>query len=186
MSITLEKRRFTVDEYHRMAEAGIFSEDESVELLEGEIVEMTPISARHAACVNKLTRLFGRELGERVVVSVQNPVALTETSEPQPDLALLRPRPDFYAAGHPGPEDVFLMVEVADSSAKSDRAVKVPLYARAGVEEVWLVDLQKKTIEGYRKPSQAGYKQVLHLSGNDSLSPQAFPTLKLTTKELLN
>src|SRR2546426_2118990 len=144
MSITLEKRRFTVDEYHRMAEAGIFSEDESVELLEGEIVEMTPISSRHAACVNKLTRLFTRELGERVVVSVQNPVALTETSEPQPDLALLRPRADFYAAGHPGPEDVLLMVEVADTSATSDRAVKVPLYARAGIEEVWLIDLQKK------------------------------------------
>jgi len=108
MLITLEKRRFTVDEYHRMAEAGIFSEDESVELLEGEIVERTPISSRHAACVNKLTRLFARELGERVVVSVQNPVALTETSEPQPDLALLRPRPDFYAPVLPGPEDVLL------------------------------------------------------------------------------
>jgi Uma2 family endonuclease len=186
MSITLEKRRFTVDEYHRMAQAGVFSEDESVELLEGEIVEMTPISSRHAACVNKLTRLFGSELGERVVVSVQNPVALTQTSEPQPDMALLRPRPDFYAAGHPGPEDVLLIVEVADASATSDRAVKVPLYATAGLEEVWLVDLQKKTIEVYRLPSQAGYKQVLHLSGNDSLSPQAFPALKLITKEVLN
>ncbi len=186
MSITLEKRRFTVDEYHRMAEAGIFSEDESVELLEGEIVEMTPISSRHAAAVDRLAHLLNRGLGENAIVRVQGPIRLGETSEPQPDLALLRPRPDFYAAGHPRPEDVFLLVEVADTSATSDRAVKVPLYARAGIEEVWLVDLQKKTIEVYRQPSQAGYEQVLHLSGNDSLSPQAFPALKLTTKEVLN
>jgi Uma2 family endonuclease len=169
-----------------VAEAGIFSEDESVELLEGEIVEMTPISSRHAAVVDRLAHLLNRGLEENAIVRVQGPIRLGEASEPQPDLALLRPRPDFYAAGHPGPEDVFLLVEVADSSATSDRAVKVPLYARAGIEEVWLVDLQKKTIEVYRQPSQAGYKQVLHLSGNDSLSPQAFPTLKLTTQEVLN
>jgi Uma2 family endonuclease len=141
MGVQLARRLFTVAEYHKMAEAGILSEDDRVELLEGEIVAMSPIGSRHAGLVNRLNRLFSQRAGDQVVVSVQNPVRLGGYSEPQPDLALLRPRADFYTSSHPGPEDVLLAVEVAETSAAVDREVKVPLYARFGVPEVWLVDL---------------------------------------------
>lgn len=135
MAVQLLKRLFTVAEYHRMAEAGILGEDDRVELIEGEIVGMTPISSRHAGQVNRLVRLFTQRLGGRAILSVQNPIRLGEHSEPQPDVALLRPRPDFYATAHPGSEDVLLVIEVADlsacdaqagTSAAYDREVKPP------------------------------------------------------------
>ncbi len=133
MTPRLLRRPFTVAEYHRMAEAGVLGEDDRVELLEGEIVQMTPIGSRHAACVARLTHLFVDRLQGRAQVNVQNPVHLSERSEPQPDLALLRPRPDFYARAHPGPADVLLLVEVAETSSDVDWTVKIPLYAGAGV-----------------------------------------------------
>lgn len=137
----ITRRRFTVDEYHRMAEAGILGEDDRVELLDGEIVEMTPIGPRHAGGVNRLTRLFTTRLGARAIVTVQNPVVLGVRWEPQPDLAILRPRPDFYSTAHARPEDILLIVEVAETSGEADRRVKVPGYAAAGVPETWRVDL---------------------------------------------
>lgn len=136
MSVQLLRRSFTVEEYHRMAEAGILREDDRVELLEGEIVEMTPIGSRHAACVDRLNQLGVRGVGPRAIVRVQSPVRLGERSEPQPDLTLLRARPDFYAHAHPGPADVLLIIEVAEASADADRTVKMPLYARAAIPEV--------------------------------------------------
>jgi Uma2 family endonuclease len=179
------RRLFTVAEFHRMAEVGIFSEDDRVELLDGEIVEMTPIGSRHAAIVNRLNRLLSRRLGERAVVSIQNPIRVGEHSEPQPDVVLLKPRADFYAAAHPGPEDVLLLVEVAESSAEVDRAVKLPLYAAAGVAEVWLVDLAGERVEVYREPAAGGYQQTLTLARGDVVSPQAFPDLRLGVAEIL-
>ncbi len=183
MSVQLARRRFTVDEYHRMAEAGILSEDDRVELIEGEIVHMTAIGGAHLDCVNRLTRLLVTRVGARADVSVQNPVRLDRYSEPQPDLALLQPRP--YAPGLPGPRDVFLLVEVADTSAACDRQVKVPLYARAGITEVWLVNLERKAVEVYRDPAPAGFRSVQTFARGQLVSPFAFPDVVLTVDEVL-
>ncbi|MFQ5341468.1 MAG: Uma2 family endonuclease [Anaerolineae bacterium] len=185
MVVQVERRLFTVDEYYQMAEAGIFSEDDRVELIEGEIVEMSPIGSRHAACVNRLNGLFTRRMEGNAVVSVQNPIRLSEFSEPEPDLVLLRPRADFYAEAHPEPEDVLLVVEVAETSAGSDRTVEVPAYARAGVLEVWLIDLADETIEIYREPSPKGYGEIRHAWRGDQLSPQAFPDEQFSVDDVL-
>ncbi|MFN3476129.1 MAG: Uma2 family endonuclease [Candidatus Methylomirabilales bacterium] len=185
MGVQVAKRRFTVEEYHRMGAAGIFSEDDRVELIEGEIVEMSPIGRRHAACVKRLIRLFDRGVGDRAIVGAQDPIRLGEHSEPQPDLTLLRPRPDFYAHAHPGPEDVFLIVEAAETSADYDRELKIPLYARAGIPEVWVVELDAERIEVYRKPGPHGYQEVQTVRRGPHLSPQAFPELALASDDIL-
>ncbi len=151
------RRRFTTQEYEQIAAAGVFAEDDRVELLEGEIVQMSPIGPQHSACVSRLNRLFQEKLGNAIIVRVQDPIKLGSHSEPQPDVALVQPRPDFYAGGHPEPEDVLLLVEVADSSLSYDRDLKLPLYARAGIAEVWLVTPLSQTIESFRGPSEMGY-----------------------------
>jgi Uma2 family endonuclease len=153
MAVQALRRLFTADEYHRMTQAGILSEDDRVELIEGEIVQMSPIGSRHARCVRLLNRIFSKGVGDRAIVDVQNPIRLGERLEPQPDVALLRPRPDFYAGVHPGPEDVLLIAEVMERSAAFDREVKAPLYARSGIPEVWWVDLEEEVVEVYREPS---------------------------------
>jgi Uma2 family endonuclease len=155
MAVQPAPYRFTVGEYYQMAESGIFNEDDRVELLEGEIVEMAPIGSRHAASVRRISRSFFEHLSGKATVSVQNPVRLNEQSEPQPDVVLLRHRPDYYAGGHPGPEDILLLVEVGDTTAAWDRERKLPLYAAAGVREVWLVDLPAGTVEVCRRPEGA-------------------------------
>jgi Uma2 family endonuclease len=186
MAVQLVTYRFTVQDYHRMAEAGIFREDDRLELLQGGIVEMPPIGPGHAGGVKRLLNIFLPLQGvSKAIISVQDPIRLDEHSEPQPDLALLKPRPDFYAREHPSPEDIFLVVEVMDSSASYDREVKVPLYARSGIQETWLVDLEQGLIEMYRFPSPEGYQQVRALRRGDRLSPQAFPELSVAVDELL-
>jgi hypothetical protein len=186
MAVQLVTYRFRVKDYHRMAEAGIFHEDDRLELLEGEIVEMPPIGPGHASGVKRLMNSFlPLQVAGKAIISVQDPVHLGEYSEPQPDLALLKPRPDFYAREHPGPEEVFLVVEVMETSASYDRAVKVPLYARFGLPETWLVDVEQGLIEVYRAPSPEGYQQVRTLRQGERLSPQAFPELSVTVDELL-
>jgi len=185
MSIQIERRHFTVHEYHRMVEAGILSEDDRVELIEGEIIEMAPIGRRHAACVDKLTELLKEKLGRAAIVRVQGPVRLNDQSEPEPDVALLRRREDFYAREMPGPADVLLIVEVADTSSRYDRAVKVPLYANAGIGEVWLVDLTAETIEVYAQPAGESYQSCKRLRRGDLLSPRAFPQAVLEVADLL-
>jgi len=146
---TGERRLFTAEEYFRMGEAGILQEDDRVELIEGEIVEMSPIGSRHAACVNRLVKLFVREVGDSGIVGAQNPVLLPDYSGPQPDVAVLRLREDFYAEAHPTPGDVLLLIEVSDTTLRYDREVKLPLYALAGILEVWIVDLQNGEILTY-------------------------------------
>lgn len=185
MTARVLRRRFTVDEYHRMAETGILGEDDRVELIEGEIVEMAPIGSRHAACVIRLIRLFSARPRPDVLVNVQNPIRISEYTEPQPDLTLLRFRPDFYARAHPGPEDVLLLVEVAESSAEYDRQVKLPLYARGGLREVWLVDLEGEAVEVYRGPSSTGYTEVQRRERGQTLAPTAVPDLILAVDEIL-
>jgi Uma2 family endonuclease len=184
-AVPIPRRRFTIDEYHRMGEAGVLSEDDRVELLDGEIVQMSPIGSPHAGCVDRLTALFTRRLGGRAIVRVQNPIILDRRSEPQPDLTLLAPRPDFYSAAHPRPRDVLLAVEVMDSSRGYDRTLKLPLYARAELREVWLVDLAAQAVEVYRRPALRGYRQEQRLVAGRALAPLAFPRLRFRVRELL-
>ena len=155
------RHRLDVDDYYRMAEAGILGEDDRVELIDGELIDMAPIGQSHAGVVNGLNRVFVMTCGERAVVSVQNPLRLNRLNEPQPDVVVLRPRDDFYQLGtRPGPADVLLLVEVADSSLRYDRAVKLPLYARSGIGEVWIVDLVRRVVDVHRTPSAGGYATV--------------------------
>jgi len=168
-----------------MAEAGILTEDDRVELIEGEIVKMTPVGSRHAACVDRLTRLFSASIHGQAIVRVQNPIRLSERSEPQPDLALLRFRPDFYASSHPGPEDVLLVVEVAETSVNLDREIKLPLYARSGIVEAWLVDLAGQQLEVCLRPTARGYEEVQRVRRGARVRSQAFPDLDLGVDEIL-
>lgn len=186
MAIAWKTRRFTVAEYHRMGETGILDEDDRVELLDGEIVEMTPIGPRHASVVDRTTRLFSRLVGERAMIRIQNPIDLAVlSSEPQPDVALLTPRVDFYATAHPRPEDVLLVVEVMDASAERDRRLKLPLYARAVIREVWLVDLGAERLEVHRQPEPDGYRQVHLLRRGESATIEALPDLAIRVDEIL-
>ncbi len=184
MKETVLRRKFTVEEYHRMHAAGILTEDDRVELLEGEIFVMAPISSRHAACVNKLACVFQEKVGNKAIVSVQNPIRIGEHSEPQPDIALLKPRPDFYFSQLPGHEDVLLLVEVAETSVSYDRDLKIPLYSRAGIPEVWLVDLEGRTVTVFTDPAAQGYGEQRVFRGKEILSSKVFPDLRLTAQEI--
>jgi Uma2 family endonuclease len=177
--------QFTTTEYERMAEAGILSEDDRVELVEGEVLKMTPIGSRHAACVNRLNTLVSQQVGGSVIVSVQNPVRLTQYTEPQPDLALLRPRADFYSEGHPAPEDVLLIVEVAETSLGYDRDVKLPLYARAGIPEVWIVDLDREEILAYSRPREGAYGESERELRGGTVSSRVLPGLALEVGDVI-
>ncbi len=185
MTVQLLRRGFTVEEYYRIAQAGILTGDDRVELIEGEIIKMTPVGSRHAACVDRLTRLFSARAGWQAIVRVQNPIRLGERSEPQPDLALLRFRSDFYASSHPGPEDVLLVVEVAETSADVDREVKLPLYARSGIAEAWLVDLAGGQVEVGRRPTLRGYEEVERFGRGARVRSRALPELDLAVDEIL-
>jgi Uma2 family endonuclease len=154
----LKHYHFTVDEYRRMGETGIFHEDDRVELIEGEIIEMSPIGSPHSGATIRIHKRLEQTVGERALVSSQNPVILDEFSEPQPDIALLRPRSDYYSKSHPGPEDVLLLIEVAESSLHYDREVKLPLYARYAIPAVWLVDLQNRQLLMFSQPAETGYR----------------------------
>jgi Uma2 family endonuclease len=177
--------RLNVSQYHQMSEVGIFSENDKVELINGEIIEMSPIGRRHTACVNRLNSVFSQLLGKKVIIAVQNPITLNNLSEPQPDIALLKPRADFYESGHPQPQDVFLLIEVADRSLEYDRDVKIPLYASSGITEVWLVDIYEQVIIVYRYPSENGYSDIQKLSRGEKMSIQAFPEVNLVVDDIL-
>lgn len=185
MSVQLTRHRFSVDDYHAMADNDVLKPDDRVELIEGEIVDMTPIGSRHAAVVDLLTRWLVIGCGARAIVRVQGPVRLDPFSEPQPDLTLLAPRDDFYRLKAADPADVLLLVEVADSSLQYDRAVKLPLYARSGVREVWLVDLVQNQVGVYRDPGPGGFGQAEHLGRGGRLAPGAFRDLSFSIDELL-
>jgi Uma2 family endonuclease len=160
MSVEIARHFFTVDEFERMGAADIFHPDDRLELIEGEIVEMSPIGSSHAACVDALALLFNETARRRFLVRIQSPIRLDDFSEPQPDVALLRWRDDFYRHAHPTPADVLLVVEVADTTVETDRQVKIPLYARAGIPEVWLVNIPGERIEVYSDPEDETYRQV--------------------------
>ena len=184
MTIQLLTRKFTTEQYHLMHEAGVFTEGDRLELINGEITEMSPIGRKHAACVNRLVTLFTKKLGDRVIVSVQNPIRLADNSEPQPDLAILKPRNDFYEDSLPTSLDILLIIEVADSTISYDREVKMPLYSVAGIPEMWLFDLNRKAIERFSQPSALGYKQMQRYEQNDTFSMLAFPDVTFEWQEM--
>jgi Uma2 family endonuclease len=186
MAVQLRRRRFTLEQYHRMGEAGILDEDDRVELIEGEIIEMTPIGPVHASVVARLTTLLVPRLGGRAILWPQNPLALArQTSEFQPDLVLLRPKADFYRSGNPGVTDALLVIEVMDTSVVRDRRVKLPIYARAGAAEVWLIDVNAETVEMYRRPTDEGYGERREADRAGTVAPAAFPEFLLPVAEIL-
>jgi Uma2 family endonuclease len=179
------KWKLKVDDYYRMADAGIFREDDRVELLDGEIYEMTPIGDGHAGTTNYLNAVLSRRLAERVVVAIQNPIRLSDYSEPEPDITLLRLRADYYRTRKPRPDDVLLLIEVADSSIDYDQTTKLPRYATAGIVEVWIVNLGDDRVEVYRDPEGDGYATQKTFVRGDSVAPEALPDLVLRVDEIL-
>jgi Uma2 family endonuclease len=177
--------RFDVEQYYRLAEVGILKRGDRVELIDGDILVMCPIGNRHHGCVNDLNYLLVSAVGARAVVSVQGPLRLNDRSEPQPDVALLRPRPDSYRSAHPVPSDALLVIEVMDSSASYDRNVKLGLYARSAVPEVWLVDLNAGRVEAYRRPEGGVYAEKSEAARGQFLSPEAFPDVVIGVDAIL-
>ncbi|MBI5206287.1 MAG: Uma2 family endonuclease [Candidatus Firestonebacteria bacterium] len=185
LNIELPIHRFTIDEYYHLAEAGILHEDSHVELIDGRIVDMTPIGTKHASCVKRIIELLNDRLLKRVTIGVQDPIDLNEQTEPEPDITILKKRADFYAEHHPFPEDVLLIIEVADSSIDYDRTIKIPLYAKSGIKEVWLINLIENIIEVYRNPSQAGYKFCEKVYREDAISPLCFSDINIKASEIV-
>jgi Uma2 family endonuclease len=185
MSVQLQKHWFNVDQYYRMIEVGLLSEDDRVELIEGEIVELSPIGTLHGGTVNRVSTFLNRLLGDAAIVSVQNPVRLDDFSEPQPDLAVLKPRKDFYSRSHPIPSDVLVVIEVPDSSLAYDRGVKLPLYARAEIPEAWLLVLPKSVIEIHSQPKNGKYQKIKRLKRGKSLVSPTVPEISCKVEDLL-
>jgi Uma2 family endonuclease len=165
--------RLSVADFHRMGEIGVLADEVRVELVDGQIVDMTPIGTAHAWIVDDLTRRFVLAVGERAVVRPQNPVVTDNMTELQPDVALLRPPREVYRLRHPRPSDVLLLVEVADSSLRYDQHVKIPLYARCGIPEVWLIDTAASVLTVHRAPSERGYGEVAAIGTPGVIRPVA-------------
>ncbi|HZQ07079.1 MAG TPA: Uma2 family endonuclease [Anaerolineae bacterium] len=185
MAVQVTKRLFDVREYQRLADAGILSEDDRVELIHGEIVEMSPIGSPHAACVRDLEELLHEKLGRTVHISVQNPIILDDYSEPEPDIALLKRRTHRYKSIHPKPEDVLLVIEVADTSIEYDRLVKIPLYARAKISEAWLVDLNREVIQVFSEPRDGQYQRRHEFRRGEQIGSASIQNLVLGVNDIL-
>ena len=184
VEVQATRRRFTRKEYYRMAEVGILGERDRVELIEGEIIEMSPIGRHHKAFVYNLTRLLVLALGERATVSVQSPIPLSEDTEPEPDLTVLRRRDVSYKEREAGAEDALLVIEVAETSLRYDRTTKRRLYAQAGIPEYWVIDCAAETVEVHRRPTTDGYGDVRLVAGAGSLTLHAFPEIELRTTDI--
>ncbi|HEV3342847.1 MAG TPA: Uma2 family endonuclease [Pirellulales bacterium] len=185
MSAQVSRRPFSVAEYDQIVESGILREGDRVELIEGEILAMSPIGRRHAACVRRMTRVLSRLLDNRTLVSVQCPVAIPDWSEPNPDLALLVPRDDDYVEAHPLPRQVQVLVEVADSSLAYDVQVKSPLYAKAGIRELWIVDLKANRVVVHTRPRAGRYTVVRAHGLLDRFTSPRFRGIEFAVRELL-
>jgi Uma2 family endonuclease len=183
MATQIARRRFTVEDYHRMAEAGILTEDDRVELIAGEVVEMTPIGGPHMGGVNRLNELLTRQVAGSAIVSVQNPIQLSTDGEPQPDIALLRR--DAPRDAVPTAADVLLVIEVADTSLAFDRDVKLPLYAAAGIPEAWLFDVGGEALERHSEPRAGEYRLIARARRGESLPSTVLPALVLPVDAIL-
>ena len=187
MAVEVERvrRLFTVDEYARMVEAGILTKQDHVELIHGEIIEMTPIGQGHFAATTALNALLVERLGRRAVVGSSGSLRIPPHSMPEPELMVLEPRPDFYRAVPLRPEHVLLLIEVAETSLRYDREVKMPLYAAAGVRECWIVDIEGHGVEIYRTPTARRYLHIERAGPGVPFAPEAFPDLGLTVSDIL-
>lgn len=187
MSAVLEypqRHAISAEEYLRMGEGGVFAPEARLELIEGEIVERAPIGSPHAGLVNILLRLCSRAAGDLAVVSVQNPLIVGDRSVPQPDLVLLRPRADSYTRSHPTTADVLLLVEVADTTLPFDLGTKIPLYARGGIPEAWVIDVQERVVRVFRDPSPSGYRTSFTLKDDESVKALALPAIVMPVAAL--
>ena len=185
MSATVVRRRFSVAEFRRLAESGLAHPDERLELLDGEVVRMSPIGQRHAACVDLASTLAGRQLGAAVIVRVQGPLRLDDETELYPDVALLAPRDDFYRGNMPTGRDALLVVEVADTSLAYDLGTKAPRYGRAGVHTMWVVDLQGGVVEVLSEPSAGGFDLRRTVRPGAMLTHPLLPALSIAASDLL-
>ncbi len=185
MSAVLTRHRFTVDEYEEMIQFGIIDESHRVEFIRGEVLDKMSIGDPHAACVKGLNRWFGKHLPDVVLLGIQDPIRLTD-SRPEPDVSLLVPRDDLYVSSAPQPADIYLLIEVADSSIDFDRDIKGPLYAENGIREYWIVNLNDRTLEVYRQPGPAGYAEVRVLQRGDRTDLTTFPNLSLDVDSLFH
>ena len=185
MAIEISKRLFTVHDYHRMVDAGILHEDDRVELIHGEIVAMSPIGPRHSAAVLRASQTLFKLVEDRAIVGVQGSVRLDEYDEPQPDLYLLRPKDDFYASGHAGPPDIFLIIEVADSSLEYDQTIKMGLYAETGVPEYWVADIQNDCVITYSDIREKKYQTVRQFPRGNAIAPLLLPSCRIPVAALL-
>jgi Uma2 family endonuclease len=186
LEVEVARKRFTVEEFHRMAEVGLLKPDDRVELIEGEVYEMSPIGEQHIGAVIALTGAFAPlTIQAAANVSVQNAVLLDRITEVYPDVTLLRPRQDHYRARKPGPLDVLLLIEVSDTTLRFDLQVKVPLYARANIAEVWVVDLQDQRLIVHREPTGNGFASVRTFSRGEAVAPLHFPELLIAVSDVV-
>ena len=177
--------KFDVHQYHAMAKAGVLREDDRVELIDGEIAAMSSIGPAHKGAVNSSNRFWVIRLGERAVVQIQSSVRLDEWNEPEPDIAILKPRDDFYAARHAGPDDVLLLIEVSDTSLRYDRRIKLALYARFGIPEVWIANIRARSIEVYTDPVNGEYTSLQTFRRGQTITPTAFPDVVLPVSDVI-
>ena|SRR5438105_5557032 len=184
-SLPLPRHKLSVEQFHEMGRAGILREDSRVELIEGELIDMAPIGSLHASVVNTLSMLFS-QFRQIAIVATQNPVTLQPYNEPQPDIALLRPKPDRYRDALPSAQDVLLVIEVADTSLQYDRTVKLSLYARHGIRETWIVNLAERKLEIYRQPGDGRYRAKLERQAADTVSPEALPMVSVDLTDVLS
>ncbi len=182
----MQRHRLTVDEYYRMAEAGVLAPDARVELIEGEIVDKAPMKSRHAGVIARLNGLLNRAVGEAAVVTCQTPLRLSDRSEPEPDLLVLRPRADFYTQAHPTPADVLLLIEVSDTTLAYDRSIKLPLYAKYGVAEVWIVDLTNNLVRFFRQPQADTYADITATETPGAVPVALLPGVHVELKDVLS
>lgn len=185
MTIIPQKHRFNVSDWHQLGEKNFFLPNARMELIEGEIIDMVPIGSSHAGCVSWLTQFFVTQVAGSAIVKVQDPVQLSHFSEPQPDLMILRPEPHFYRKRHPTPADVLLLIEVSESTLHYDRHTKIPLYARHGIIETWIVNLEQNCIEVYLNPQELDYQEKHIFQRGEVIIPSQLAHIKVAVAEVL-
>lgn len=177
-------RLWTVRDYHRMVEAGILHPDERVELIAGQIIRMSPKGTAHEAAITRLERMLRRQLGDRVIIRLQSPIQLNDHSEPEPDVAVVQADPLDYEDHHPTPPEIYLLIEVADSSFKFDCETKAQLYARSGVVDYWVLDVNDRQLHVFRNFDQTGYQSHEILGETESLIPLSFSDVSVSVAEM--
>ncbi len=182
---TIVPKRFTVEEFHKMTEAGILPEESGWEIIDGYIVDKMSIGSKHAGTVKRLSEMLRDLTRSQAIVSIQDPVHIDKYNEPEPDIALLKRRDDFYTESHPMPDDVLLLIEISDSTVETDRTVKKTLYAEAGIEEFWLVNLQENTIECYSSPKNGSYRLAQIFETGETVASKKIENLVLQVEEIL-